>query len=569
MINLPIEELKKKLVNSGLVREPDFDLAVKDAERAGKNFVDILISRRLIDPDYYTNLISEYFKVPRADAVAPHKIPQEVLHLLSEDIARRQRTVLFGKEPDGSFDVAMEDPNDLAGIEFLEKYLRAKVRPHIATEQFLNRAFAMYSEESTQNFVTAIEEAVKESERRKLQGNLAEAALDVPIVSIVDNLVAYSISMGASDIHIEALEDIVMVRFRIDGLMREILRIAPVIHAAIVARIKLLGGLRIDEHTKPQDGRFRYKAGGELMDIRVAIMPTFHGEKIVLRLLRATSKPLSFADLGMLENTSDAIKRGISKTYGIILITGPTGSGKTTTIYSMMDLLNKPEVNIVSVEDPVEYDMRYVNQTQVNAAAGITFAGALKAFLRQDPNIILVGEIRDAETADIAVNAALTGHLVVASLHTNDAPTAVPRLIDMSLPPFLVGAVVNMIIAQRLVRRVCPNCIETYKPADTVLENAQEQLNFLKSTDGIPTSFYRGRGCYQCGMVGYRGRMAIYEIAEVDGETRNLISSGNFTLDRMKELLRANHMKTMFEDGLHKVQQGMTTMEEVLRVIRE
>lgn len=568
MIQLPLDELRKNLVESGIVRAADFETVLRDAKRTGQDIIDILISRRLIDSDYYINLVSKYFKVPRVDQEASSEIPPETLHLLPEDIARQKKAIIFGKRPNGTFMIAMADPNDLAAIEFLEKYLSAKVDPHIATEQFLSKGFAAYSKETTQNFISVIEENIRESERTKLKG-LEEVAVDVPVVSIVDNLVAYAISLGASDIHIEALEGLVLVRFRVDGIMREVMRVPPSVHPAILARIKLLSGLRIDEHSRPQDGRFRYKIAGDFMDVRVAIMPTFHGEKVVMRLLRATTKPLSFADLGMLDSAEKAIRESLRRTFGIILVTGPTGSGKTTSIYSMIDILNKPEVNIVTVEDPVEYDMRYVNQTQVNPAAGITFAGAMRAFLRQDPNIILVGEIRDPETADIAVNAALTGHLVIASLHTNDAPTAVPRLIDMGVPRFLVAAVMNIVMAQRLVRRVCKDCLESYEPKKEFIESAEEQLRFLGSDMKPPRNFYHGRGCHLCGNTGYRGRIAIFEIAQVDANVRNLVSSEEFTLDIMKKKLREKGNRSMFEDGMMKVEQGMTTIEEVLRVIRE
>jgi len=265
-----------------------------------------------------------------------------------------------------------------------------------------------------------------------------EVAEEIPIVNIVDAILAYAISLNASDIHIEVLEDVVLIRFRIDGVLHEMLRIPKEVQPAIVARIKILAGLKIDEHRKPQDGRLRYEALGEAMDIRVSIMPTFYGEKVEMRLLRATAKPMSLRELGMLEDTVQIVEESIKKTYGMLLVTGPTGSGKTTTLYSILNMLNRPDVNIVTIEDPIEYYIRYVNQTQINPQAGITFATGLRAILRQDPNIIMIGEIRDEETAEIAVHSALTGHLVLSSLHTNDAPTAVPRLIDMNVPAFLV-----------------------------------------------------------------------------------------------------------------------------------
>lgn len=295
-----------------------------------------------------------------------------------------------------------------------------------------------------------------------------------------------------------------------------------------------------------------------------------YGEKIVLRLLPATQRPLSLIELGMTEETAKIVEENIKKTYGMILVTGPTGSGKTTTLYSILNMLNRPEVNIVTIEDPIEYNIKYINQVQINPLAGITFASGLRSILRQDPNIIMVGEIRDQETAEIAVNAALTGHLLLSSLHTNDAPTAVPRLIDMGIPPFLVAAVLNMVLAQRLVRKICLDCIESFSPSEDFLHSLRTQIKSLNLPDSnIPRVLYRGKGCKSCGGTGYRGRMGIFELLEVNEDIRKIIVSPDFSLDLLTMAAKKNGMVTMFEDGLRKASLGQTTIEEVLRVIRE
>jgi len=309
---------------------------------------------------------------------------------------------------------------------------------------------------------------------------------------------------------------------------------------------------------------------GEAMDIRVSIMPTFYGEKVEMRLLRATAKPMSFRELGMLDDTVQIVEDSIKKTYGMLLVTGPTGSGKTTTLYSILNMLNKPDVNIVTIEDPIEYYIRYVNQTQINPQAGITFATGLRAILRQDPNIIMIGEIRDEETAEIAVHSALTGHLVLSSLHTNDAPTAIPRLIDMKVPAFLVAAVLNTVIAQRLVRRICKDCIESYTPDVDTIESLKKQLQDIGGEEvEIPKILYRGAGCPICNYSGYRSQVGIFEVLSLDEDMRRLVNKPDFSLDALRNMAKQKGMVTMLEDGLRKAQLGITTVEEVLRVIRE
>ena len=568
-LRLPNDKIKEFVVDSGLVSADAFQSVLEEAKRSGQEVIDLLISRGFITEDYALQLFSEYFKTP-VIKLRGRLIKKSILSMLPEEVARMRRAVVFDQDKNGVVYVAMEDPGDLETVNFLEKYLNAPIKVFLTTDKDLNYVYSLYGKEVVEDFRQLIEENIKATARLKMMGE-KEVAEELPIINIVDGILAYAISLNASDIHIEVLKDVVLVRFRIDGVLHEMMRIPKEVQPAIVARIKLLAGLKIDEHRKPQDGRLRYEALGEAMDIRVSIMPTFYGEKVEMRLLRATAKPMSLRELGMLDDTVKLIEESIKKTYGMILVTGPTGSGKTTTLYSILNMLNKPEVNIVTIEDPIEYDIRYVNQTQINPQAGITFATGLRAILRQDPNIIMIGEIRDEETAEIAVHSALTGHLVLSSLHTNDAPTAVPRLIDMKIPPFLVSAVLNTVIAQRLVRRICRDCITSYETTPEFRESLKAQLKGTENENiiEIPKVLYKGAGCQICNYTGYRGQMGIFEALNLDEDMRRLITRPDFELDALRKMARERGMITMLEDGFRKAQLGLTTIEEVLRVIRE
>lgn len=569
MLQIPAQKLKELLTKESLVSAETFDNLSNEAKRMNQNMADVLISRGVVSSDYFYNLVARYFGVDKIN-LGGKPIEEELLRKLSEDLARQKRAVVFNRELDDTLDVAMEDPSDLETIEFLKKNLKAKIKPFLITTDDLNREFSLYGRHLTEDFKKIIEENIQATLRKKM-GSAEEAAKDVPIVAIIDSVISYAVSLRASDIHIEILEDIILIRYRIDGILHEIIRIPKEVHAAIVARIKLLGGLKIDEHMKPQDGRFRYKVGPDIIDVRVSVIPVFYGEKVEMRLLPLTQRPLSLEELGMFEDTKKIIEESIKKTYGMVLVCGPTGSGKTTTLYSILNMLNRPEVNIVTIEDPIEYDIQYLNQTQINPQAGITFASGLRSILRQDPNIIMVGEIRDEETAEISAQSALTGHLVLSSVHTNDAATAIPRLIDMKIEPFLVAAVLNVSVAQRLIRKVCLNCIESYQIDASMAGFLEAQLKQVNphSQIKVPKFFYRGKGCSNCNFTGYRGRGGIYEALNINEEVRKLIISPDFSLDNLNNFAKKNGMLTMFEDGLRKAAAGVTTIEEVLRVIRE
>jgi len=571
MLQIPENKFKELLLADGVLTAEQFQGAVAEAKRMNRGVADILLEQNFITEEYYENSLSKFYGVERA-RLGERPVDENVLRLLSEDLARGKRAIVFARERDGTLDLAMEDPSDLVTIEFLASRLKAKIKPFLASRDDLNRGLAFYGQRVAEDFRKTIEENIQTSIKSRIKEKQdQEAATDLPIVSLTDNLLSYALALRASDVHMEILEDEVLTRFRIDGILHEIIRINKEVHPAVVARLKLLSGLKLDEHYKPQDGRFRYKIGSDMMDIRVSVIPTFYGEKVEMRLLSATERPMSFEELGFLPDMVQVLKDNIKKTYGMLLVTGPTGSGKTTTLYSVMNALNKTEVNVVSIEDPVEYYMKYVNQVQVNPQAGITFANGLRSILRQDPNIIMVGEIRDEETAEIAVHSALTGHLILSSLHTNDAPTAVPRLIDLKIAPFLAAAVLNMIMAQRLVRRICLACVASYKitaPMSAALRNQIKDLN-LKINFEIPKTMFRGRGCPACNHTGYRGRIGIFEILNVSEDLRRYIIEPGFNMDGLRTLARKEGYLTMFEDGLRKVERGMTTLEEVLRVIRE
>ncbi|MDO8504561.1 MAG: GspE/PulE family protein [Candidatus Liptonbacteria bacterium] len=567
---IPAGQLKNRLVQENLVTPERFDALAEEARLKNQNLTDILISERVADASYISSLVAELLGVEMVN-FRDMAINTEAVKLIPEEVARQKQVIIFNREENGVLDVAMFDPSDLATIEYLTQHLQAKIKPYLATSGDLNRGYSVYGSQLTSDFRSAIEKNIQESLRNKGK-SAEESAADLPIVATVTNLMSYAMSSRASDIHLEVLEDATIIRYRIDGILYEIMRIPKVVHGALVARLKLLAGLKIDEHYEPQDGRFRHQSASQIVDVRVSVMPTFYGEKIVMRLLESSQKPLSLEELGFLPEVAKILSDNLKKTYGMILACGPTGSGKTTTLYALMNMLNKPSVNMVTIEDPIEYNMRYVNQSQVNVQAGITFASGLRALLRQDPNIVMVGEIRDKETADIAVQAALTGHLLLSSIHTNDAPTAIPRLFDFGVPPFLVGSVLNLVVAQRLVRKICRSCIYSYTPDVAIKKTLEEQVQrsgIVASSYSVPKVLFKGKGCAVCNQSGYQGRAGIYEVFNATDSVRKVIVAPNFDLDILREEAVKAGMITMFEDGLKKTELGITTIEEVLRVVRD
>jgi len=503
-------------------------------------------------------------------SVDQQPISPEVLAYLPEEVAKRFTAIPFAKEQD-TLSVAMLDPLDLQVLEFIEKKSGFAVRPYIATAQSISRAIA---EQYTRGLSFEVGEALKEAAPGisttlipgvGITGVIGEA----PISRIVSTLLEYGIKVRASDIHIEPLENETRIRYRIDGILHEKLILPRRIHDAIVSRIKILGNMKIDEKRLPQDARFNFKAGGEDLDLRLSTMPTSYGEKVVMRLLKKTGGVPSLPELGLRGKALHNLDQNILRPHGIILICGPTGSGKTTTLYSILSKLNSTKVNIMTLEDPIEYQIPGVNQVQVNTQAGLTFASGLRSFLRQDPNIIMVGEIRDAETTDLAIQASLTGHLVFSTLHTNDASGALPRLLDMHAEPYLIASTVTCVVGQRVVRRVCPTCkVPKAATAEVIVKLKGILNNFYDFEKNQKLTLYVGKGCKECNNTGYLGRIGIFEVLIVSEKITRMILIRETSQEIANQSI-AEGMITMKQDGFLKVIEGITTIEEVLRVAEE
>lgn len=565
------ENLKTMILKSRLVNEEQFKAAEEEARRSEQSVIDVVIGTGLIPENYMSELLAEYFGAPLAN-LKKQKMEHKILQTIPEVYAKANRLALFDVA-EGRAKVAMEDPWNLQTVKYLEQFLGMPVDVYYASSADLRNAYKLYKRDIAQEFTKIIEENIAQTAGMEKEGKeLGKLAERIPIIHIVDSIIEYAIILNSSDVHFEILPDKLLVRYRIDGILRDVITMPKEIHLALIARIKILSGLQIDEHFKPQDGRFKFQMEEGSVDIRVSVMPTFYGEKSVLRLLKSGGRPLSLAELGIDDRSLKLVQENILKTHGMILVTGPTGHGKTTTLYAILHLLNKPGVNISTVEDPIEYSVSRINQTQVNVKAGITFATGLRSLLRQNPDILMVGEIRDLETAEISVHAALTGHLVLSTLHTNDAPTAIPRLIDLGVQPFLVSSTINAIVAQRLVRKICLSCVVSFPTPPEVGEIIKKQLEILGDSDKkikIPSVIFKGKGCHLCNFSGYSGQIGIYEIFNVDAKVRELVGKEAVSIEEVKKAAKEQGMETMFEDGLHKVERGVTTIEEVLRVIRE
>lgn len=565
------QKLKQILVDSGIVEEKTFEEAKAEAFRLGQTTINVLIGNRNITEDYLIELLEPYFGAPTID-LKQAVIPLEILELIPESYAKSKNLAVF------EFDnkkqvakVAMLDPLDYEAIEYLRAKLDVWIEPYLTTSASLKFSLKQYKKKIGQEFNQIISENVQKFLSATGETDVVKMAEAVPIINILDSIIEHAIALNASDIHFEPLPKGVLVRYRVDGILQEILSLHKMIESILVARVKILASLQIDEHRAPQDGRFRFGADENLVvDIRVNIMPVMHGEKVEMRLLKSSTQPLALEELGLYSEAVAAVNNEIKKPHGMILVTGPTGHGKTTTLYAILHILNTPKVNITTIEDPIEYEVTRINQTQVNTKSGITFANGLRALLRQNPDIIMVGEIRDNETAEIAVHSALTGHLVLSSLHTNDAPSALPRLLDMGVPAFLLASTVNLIIAQRLVRKICSSCIESYKISDELKGLISTQIALVGDTHikTVPETLYRGRGCKVCGESGFQGQIGVFEILQISDVIRSLLT-GLVSGSEIRRQAIKEGMVTMFEDGLQKVERGVTTIEEVLRVVRE
>lgn len=537
----------------------------------------ILFDEKIISAALLYELAAKHYDLPFVD-LKNKTIRRDILMLIPEITAQSHQTVAFDKT-DKELSVATLDISNIELFDFLAKKTELKVNLFITTPENITEALKQYRKGLNAEFKD-IENDSKEMDVSHPE-NLKNLAQDLPVVRVVDTLLEYAILEKASDIHIEPAEKEIGVRYRIDGILKKVMTLPKEIHAGVIARIKILSNLKLDEHRLPQDGRFKIKSAEYQVSFRVSIIPTFDGEKIVLRLLPDQAEQLTLKQLGFQPKALEIVESNIKKPHGMILVTGPTGSGKTTTLYSILEILNKPEVNISTIEDPIEYRMQGINQSQVQPKVGFTFAAGLRSFLRQDPDIVMVGEIRDLETAEISINAAMTGHLVLSTLHTNDAVTAIPRLIDMKVPTFLIASTVNLIIAQRLARKICKNCIESYNLDKETIKELEKQFDLDKLEKSLVTQgylskeqniksilFYRGKGCQQCNNTGYKGRVGIYEVLETNEEISKLILE-KASSDELEKAAIDSGMTTLLQDGFIKAKSGATTIEEVLRVTRE
>jgi len=557
-------------VNTGLITKEQLEEALKIQSNSGGRLGQILVQLGYIDEEVLIAFLGKQFGVPYIALSEYGEINEEVARLIPESIARRELVIPIAREG-RVLTVAMVDPLNVFLIDEIKMMTGYEVKAVISSERDIRDTIEKIFGPK-EKIEEVIKEAVRETEGVEVVKEVSEeasvveleaAAEEAPVVKMVNLILNNAIKSRASDIHIEPFEKNVRVRYRIDGVLHEQPSLPKKFQNAIVSRIKIMSQLDISEHRLPQDGRIKIRTMGKEVDFRVSTVPTIYGEKVVLRILDPSSLCLDLTKLGFEPEALALYQRNIQKPYGMILITGPTGSGKSTTLYSTLSTLNYPDKNIVTIEDPVEYVLEGINQVQVKPEIKFTFAAGLRAFLRQDPNIIMVGEIRDQETASIAINAALTGHLVFATLHTNDAPSALTRLNNMGIEPFLTTSSVILIVAQRLVRIICEKCKENYSvPAELLVELGvpREELKDVKEI-----TLYRGRGCDNCSNTGYRGRKGIYEVLEMNDEIRELVLE-HATTQAIKQVARKYGMMTLREAALRKLLRGETTIEEVLRV---
>lgn len=546
------------------------DIKVKSA-MAGKSVEVVLTESKLVSEDRISEAKAKVLGVPFISLSTTSFSPQAISLLPRAVVERFNLIPFFFDERNSTISIAMANPVDLDAIEFVRQKTGMMVKTFAASPRDVQNAIdQQYRQALVGEVGAAIKETEEFSDKKKVvdSSQIAQLIKEAPIAKIVSTVLEYAVTSRSSDIHIEPQEDRVRVRYRIDGILYDKLSLPKNVQEALVSRIKILSDLKIDEHRSPQDGRFTFKVADEEVDLRISILPTVNGEKIVMRLLRKSGGIPTLQDLGLGGLALKRLEDSILRPHGIILVTGPTGSGKTTTLYAVLSKLNTPKVNIMSLEDPVEYQIAGVNQVQINPAVGLTFASGLRAFLRQDPNIILVGEIRDKETTDLALQAALTGHLVFSTLHTESASGALPRLIDLGAESFLLSSTITAIVGQRIVRKIDPVCKEEFIPAPQVLATVKQVLGPLYTMKDEEVRFYRGKGCNECGGSGYKGRVGIYEVLPVSEKIGQLMLQHPDSSSIEKQAV-AEGMITMMQDGYLKVLKGISSIEEVLRVAKE
>ncbi len=584
--------IEKILKQGGILTESQLADLKTTAERSKRTLQETLIEDKVLEERELAKLVGDYIGTPFVE-IEPKDIPDDVLKRIPEHIARQYNVVLFAVDEDGAPMLAMEDPDDVQALNFIQKEIGYNLRVFLATKSNILDCLENYRGDVNDELdeVIAIQRDDSDAENAKEE----EFAEDSPIAQTVNLLLEYAIKSHASDIHIEPREEFVQVRYRIDGVLREVNKLPHNVLGALVSRIKILSNLKIDERRVPQDGRFKIKVSGKQYALRVSTLPIADGEKIVMRVLDESNQAISLDKLGYWGLSLATIKNAMAQPNGMILVTGPTGSGKSTSLFSVLSELNTPDVNISTIEDPVEYKIPGVNQTQTNAKAGMTFASGLRALLRQDPNIIMVGEIRDGETANLGVQAALTGHLVFSTLHTNNAATCLPRLLDMDIEPFLIASTVKAVIGQRLVRRLCQSCRQAYTPSQEELNYITQMFNItpesmphlheleeqaasesiggdtpMGTTDATIVQLWKPspEGCDECGHNGFKGRVGIYEVLGISVAIQKMITA-NATSNDIQEQAISEGMITMQMDGLIKSFRGVTTIEEILRATRE
>lgn len=555
-------ELAGILIRSGRLN-PE---AVRNAELLAKAFAKplatILVEKNLLHKAELGQIIAGSYGVDYTDW-SERTIPATLLRLIPEETAISKQLMPLVRRGK-TLSVAMADPLDFETINFLQKRTGLRIHPSFSFPDDLNIGYVQYKQDLAGELTDLISDEIPASVSDE---NLLKIAKHIPVVQALDTILEYGIAYRASDLHFEGQEDAAILRFRIDGILRDMLTIPKSAQAALIARIKILANLKIDEHRLPQDGRFRFTALGLQIALRVSIIPSYFGENVVLRLLFESEKPKTLAELGLWPEQIEVVTHNIQKTHGMILVTGPTGSGKTTTLYSLLHLLNHPKVKLCTVEDPIEYGIPRITQIQVNPQTGLDFATGLRSLLRHDPDIMMVGEIRDGETATTAIQAALTGHLVLSTLHTNDAPSTIPRFLDLGSEGFLLASTLELVIAQRLVRRVCRHCRRRAHPPQDVLREVAKLAN-IPLSKLAKERFTEGAGCSHCQDSGYHGRLGMYELFEIDKEVELLIRQ-KAPVRKIQEAAVRQGMITMFADGVRKAVAGETTLEEVLRVSRE
>jgi type IV pilus assembly protein PilB len=568
------DQFKKFVIDSGLVSRKDVEAAEKSAAERKQSLADALVSLGSLSEDDMRRMLSHILGIPFI-SLTEGQTDLKVLALIPEPIARMHNIIAYKKNPD-SLEVAMLDVNDLEAIDFVKKKVGLKILPRLTDTGSMKGALLKYQKSLKEEFGDIIKTA---SQSVGQSGDLDEKGLqklaeDVPIVKIVDTLLRHAVTQDASDIHIEPMEDKLLIRYRIDGILHDAMELPSHIAPGVTARIKVLSRLKLDEKRLPQDGRFKIEADGEKVSFRVSILPTYYGEKTVMRLLREGGGGYTLESLGFHGTGLERIHEATRASTGMILVTGPTGSGKTTTLYTILDIVNTPDVNISTIEDPIEYQMPRVNQTQVRPDIGFTFANGLRALVRQDPDIIMVGEIRDTETASLAVNASLTGHLVLSTLHTNSAAATIPRLVDMGGEPFLLVSTLRVIIGQRTPSREAYTLSEEEMKQLTASVDIERVLAVLKEENKVDKKatiktipFYRPKESKD-DADGYASRIGIHEILPVTHGIRDLILKGS-PADEIEAAAKKEGMLTMLEDGIYKAACGVTTIEEVLRVISE